>query len=185
MLIAIAPRKQPKHTISVPPPTLEEVESLWVISFDGSARTKRRGGAYSAIVWKLPELKIVNAADEYAIDMTLNDVNYCGLLLCFDLLADQARGSIIICVDFSLVIRQMRGEIDCEAPGLQLLRYKAMEKLRSWSIHEFLHMKRDWNQSADRLSSNALQQETGRMTLSERECQNLRSLNRLDELMTP
>ena len=50
MLIAIAPRKQPKHTISMPPPTVEEGESLLVVSFDGSARTKRKGGEYSAIV---------------------------------------------------------------------------------------------------------------------------------------
>ena len=34
MLIAIAPRKQPKHTISMPPPTVEEGKSLLVVSFD-------------------------------------------------------------------------------------------------------------------------------------------------------
>ena len=28
MLIAVAPRKQPKHTISIPPPTVEEGESI-------------------------------------------------------------------------------------------------------------------------------------------------------------
>ena len=79
----------------------------------------------------------------------------------------------------------MRGEIDCKSPELQLLRYKAMEKLRSWPIHEFFHMKRDWNQSAVRLASNALQQENGTMNLSEQDRQNLRSLNRLNELLTP
>ena len=55
MLIAIAPRKQPKHTISMPPPTVEEGESLRVVIFNGSVRPKRKGGAYSAILWKLPE----------------------------------------------------------------------------------------------------------------------------------
>ena len=50
MLIAIAPQKQPKHTISMPLPTVEEGESLWVVRFDGSALTKRKGEAYSAIV---------------------------------------------------------------------------------------------------------------------------------------
>ena len=44
MLIEIAPKKQPKHTISMQPPTVEECESLLVASFDGSARTKRKGG---------------------------------------------------------------------------------------------------------------------------------------------
>ena len=154
MLIAIAPRKQPKHTIRMPTSTVEKGESLLVVNFDGFARTKRKGGACSAIVWKLPEWKIVNVAAEYATDLTVNEAKYRGLRLGFDLLADQARGRIIICGDSSLVIRQMRGEIDCKAPGLQLLRHKAMEKLRSWPIQEFLHMKRDWNQSADRLARN-------------------------------
>ena len=129
MLIAIAPQKQPKHTISMPPPTVEKGESLRVVHFDGSAQTKRKGGAYSAIIWKLPEWKIVTAAAEYATDLTVNEAEYRGLLLGFDLLDDQTRGRIIICGDSNLVIRQMRGEIDCKAPGVQLLRHKAMLKI--------------------------------------------------------
>ena len=54
MLIAIAPRKQPRQTISMPPPTVEEEEYLWLAIFDGSARVKRKCGACSAIVWRLP-----------------------------------------------------------------------------------------------------------------------------------
>ena len=137
----------------MPPPTVEKGESLWVVSFDESARTKRKGGAYSAIVWKLPEWEIVTAAAEYAADLTVNEAEYRGLLLGFDLLADQTRGHIIICGNSNLVIRQMHGEFDCKAPGLQLLRHKAMEKLRSWPLHEFLHLKRDWNHRVDRLAS--------------------------------
>ena len=130
---------------------MESGESLLVASFDGSARVKRKGRAFSAIIWKLPEWTIVSAASDFAIDPTVNEAYYHGLLLSFDLLdrlADQTRGRVIICGDSNLVIRQMRGEIDCttaEAPGLQLLRHKAMEKLLSWPNHEFLHMKRDWN----------------------------------------
>ena len=55
MLIAIAPQKQPNLTISMPPPTVENGESLWVVSFNILARTKRKGGAYSAILWRLPK----------------------------------------------------------------------------------------------------------------------------------
>ena len=90
MLIATAPQKQPKHTISMPP-TVEEGESLWVVSFDGSARTNLKGRAYSAKIWKLSECKIVTAAAEYAINVAVNEAVYRGLLLGFDLLADQQR----------------------------------------------------------------------------------------------
>ena len=141
VLMAIAPRKQPRQTISMPPPTVGVNETLLVASFDGSARVKRKGGAYSGIIWKLSEWTIVAAASEHSPDLTVNEAEYRGLLLSFDLLADQARGRMIICGDSNLVIRQMRGKNDCKAPGLQLLRHKAMEKLRSWPSHEFLHMK--------------------------------------------
>ena len=51
----------------------------------------------------------MKVAAEYETDLTVNEAEYRGLLLGIDLLADQARGSIVICGDSSLVIRQMRG----------------------------------------------------------------------------
>ncbi|KAE9046107.1 hypothetical protein PR003_g1779 [Phytophthora rubi] len=48
--IAIAPRKEPRRKIQAPIPTVYPGERLWVVSFDGSARVKRGGGAYSAIL---------------------------------------------------------------------------------------------------------------------------------------
>ena len=75
------------------PPTVEEGESLWVVSFDDSTRSKRECRSYSAIIWKLPEWNIGTAAAEYATDLIVNEAEYGGLLLGFDLLADQKRGA--------------------------------------------------------------------------------------------
>ena len=79
MLIAIAPKRQPRLTISISPPTVEEIENFLVISFDGAARVKRKSGAYSAIVWKLSEWTFVEAASENAMDLTVYAAEYCGL----------------------------------------------------------------------------------------------------------
>ena len=128
---------------------------------------------------------IVAAESRYALDLTVNEAEYNGLLLCFELLANMDRGRVILCGDSNLVIRQMRGEIDCKAPGLQLLRHKALEKLRSWPSHEFLHMKQECNQSADRLASISLQNEKGRAVVAEEDRRDLITLNRLDELLKP
>ncbi|GMF30958.1 unnamed protein product [Phytophthora fragariaefolia] len=155
-LTAIAPVKEPRQTIVLPPPTVEEDERLLVASFDGAARTKRSSGAYSAIIWRLPEWTIISAASGYSPDLTVNEAEYRGLLLGFDLLATMDRGRIVICGDSNLAIRQMRGDIACKAPGLQLLRRKALDQFSSWSNHDFLHMKCEWNQSADKLASEAL-----------------------------
>ena len=89
MLIAIAPRKQPLQTISMPPPTVEVEENIWVASFNGSARVKRECGSYRSIVWRLPGRKVVATASELVPDLAFNEEEYRGLL--------QIRGRVIIC----------------------------------------------------------------------------------------
>ena len=48
-----------------------------------------------------------------------------------------------------------------------------------------LHMKRIWNQSADRLGIKAFQQEQGSIALFDQDRQDLCSLNQLDEISIP
>ena len=94
-------------------------ENHVVASFDDRARVKRKGGAYSAIIWKLPEWTIVAATFEFTSYRTMNEAEYRGLLLSFDSLADQTRRRVIICGDSNSVTCQMQDEIDCKAPRLQ------------------------------------------------------------------
>ena len=54
VLIAIAPRKLPRQAIYTPPQTVETGANLLVLSFDGSARVKRKGGTFRAIVGEIP-----------------------------------------------------------------------------------------------------------------------------------
>ena len=51
----------------------------------------------------------MTAAAEYVTDLTVNEDEYRGLLLDFDLLADQTWGYIIVCGNSDLAIKQMRG----------------------------------------------------------------------------
>ena len=115
MLIAIEPRKQPRQTISIPLPTVRRGGVLLVDSFDGSSRIKKKGGAYSAEKWKSPEWTILSAASRFDTGLTVNEAEYHGFLLSCELLVKQTRGRLVICGDSNLVIRQMRGEIDCKA----------------------------------------------------------------------
>ncbi|KAE8875717.1 hypothetical protein PF003_g40167 [Phytophthora fragariae] len=182
-LIAIAPRKEPRRKIQAPIPTVYPGESMWVVSFDGSARVKRGGAAYSAILWKLPEWTVVRARSEYADGLTVNEAEYRGLLLCMDLLEGEAQQRLVICSDSNLVIRQVRGEIDCKAPGLTLLRQKALDRLLAWPDHELLHVKRDWNGSTDSLAGAALQRQAGVEVEEDSDFENLVTLNRLEEIL--
>ncbi|OWZ12186.1 reverse transcriptase [Phytophthora megakarya] len=126
VLISITPKKEPRHMIQAPIPTIRRDEDLYAVSFDGSARVKRGGGAYSAILWKLPEWRV----DLDTQILTVNEAEYHGLLLCLKLLEDLDPRHLVICGDSNLVIRQVRGEIDCKAPGLTLLHQRALDRLR-------------------------------------------------------
>ncbi|KAE9292362.1 hypothetical protein PR003_g24777, partial [Phytophthora rubi] len=177
------PRQVSRRSVDTPVPTVEQAEALLVASFDGSARVKRGGGAFSAILWRLPEWAVVKAASGWKADMTDNEEEYSGLLLCFDLLEDQDRTRLVICGDSNLVMRQMKGEIDCKAPALTLLRQKALRQLGTWLVHDLLHVKRAWNASADSLASAALQREAG-VIVQGQDCDDLVMLNRLSEILT-
>ncbi|OWY98204.1 reverse transcriptase [Phytophthora megakarya] len=72
----IAPRKRIPRTTTIPVLKIGTAERLHVVSFDGSARVKREGGAFSAIVWELPNWDVVRAASVYAEDLTVNEAEY-------------------------------------------------------------------------------------------------------------
>ncbi|POM58529.1 LOW QUALITY PROTEIN: Reverse transcriptase [Phytophthora palmivora] len=146
-LIQISPNKEPRRKIQTPIPVIQADEELYVVSFDGSARVKRGGGACSAILWKLPEWTVIQARSAYAEDLTVNETEYHGLLLCPDLLSTVDRKRVVFCGDSNLVIRQVR--------------QRALDRLRDWPDHELVHVKRDWNGSADSLASAALQRQGG------------------------
>ncbi|POM78104.1 Reverse transcriptase [Phytophthora palmivora] len=110
----ISPKKEPRRKIQTPIPVIRADEELYVVSFDGSARVKRGGGAYSAILWKLPEWTVIQARSAYAEDLTVNEAEYHGLLLCLDLLSTVDCKRVVLCGDSNLVIRQVRGEIECK-----------------------------------------------------------------------
>ncbi|OWZ09803.1 LOW QUALITY PROTEIN: reverse transcriptase [Phytophthora megakarya] len=139
-LISIAPKKKLRCKIQAPIPTVRSDGDLYVASFDGFARVKR-------------------ARSGYAEGLTVNEAKYYGLLVCLDLLEGTDPLRLVICGDSNLVICQVRGEINWKAPGLTLLRQKASDRLRIRPDHELVHVKRDRNESADSLASDALQRQ--------------------------
>ncbi|OWZ02971.1 reverse transcriptase [Phytophthora megakarya] len=137
-LTAIAPRKESKHRIQTPIPTVDREGELWVVSFDGSDRVKRGGGTFSSIVPSLPGRRVVSARSGYIENFTVNETEYNGLLLELVMLGDLDRKRLVICGDSNLVIQQVRGEIDRKAPGLTLLKRKVLDRLSQWSDHEIV-----------------------------------------------
>ena len=77
---------------------------------------------------------------------------------------------------------QLGDQTDAGRYGLQSTRAAIVTtqgnaKILAVPKHEFLHRKREWNQSANRLASTSLQQETGTSITSESDMQDLVSLD--------
>ncbi|KAJ8535390.1 hypothetical protein ON010_g13348 [Phytophthora cinnamomi] len=104
----------------IPVPVVMHDEELHVMSFDGSAKGKREGDAFSAVVWQLPGWEV-----------------------------------------------------------------RARNALQAWPHHELFHVRRDWNASADILAGQALQRQGGRTSHGPDEIQDLKTLNRLGEVIRP
>ncbi|OWZ11305.1 LOW QUALITY PROTEIN: reverse transcriptase [Phytophthora megakarya] len=158
-LISVAPKKEPRRKIQAPLPTIRRGEDVYAASFDGAARVKRGGGAYSATLWKLPEWSVLQARSGYAKGLTVNGEDDHGLMLWLALLEDVDPQRLVI------------------EPG------DPTNRLRTWPDHELLHVKRDWNGSSDSLASAALQRQCGIEVESEKKIQDLVTLNRLDEIL--
>ncbi|OWZ07070.1 reverse transcriptase, partial [Phytophthora megakarya] len=120
--------------------------------------TPRKRPAFSAVVWKLPNWDVVRAASGYVEGLTVYEAEYRGMLLGISLLDALDVARLIICGGSNLEIRQMRGEMDC---------------------------KRDWNASADMLAGQALQRQEDNDVYNARELEDLRTLNRLGEVVRP
>ncbi|OWZ18046.1 LOW QUALITY PROTEIN: reverse transcriptase [Phytophthora megakarya] len=174
----IAPRTRPSKTATISVLKIGPTESPYVISFDGSARVKREGGAFSAVAWQLLNWDVVKAASGYAEGLTVSEVDYRGMLLGLSLLEYLDVARLIICDDLNLVM-------DCKCPGLKQLRQQAWNALRERPEHEFLHVRRDWNASTDMLAGQTFQRQGGKNVHSVEGIEDLKTLNRLREVLQP
>ncbi|POM69281.1 Hypothetical protein PHPALM_14449 [Phytophthora palmivora] len=135
-LIPAKGRVKPLPVISVE--MLEEDFKGYVMSFDGAAKT-----------WYSPRKLQVSLLE----DVTVNNAEYHkGLIL------ESERGisEIVIVGDSRIVIQQAQGLINCNQPNLQqrVAEYAVLkEKFKSIQL---VHVKRDYNQAADYLTSKTL-----------------------------
>jgi ribonuclease HI len=183
MLEAVQPRKRSgEERFRLPVPTLAPGASAWVVSFDGSAKPKRAGASCGAVLWSVPTWDIAAAETFYFEDGTVNEAEYKGAMAAMDLAIQRGIKDVIICGDSRIVIQQLRGDIECRTPGLQVLRAEALLKLSQFSSAHLLHVARDFNGAADLITGKALQRGAGG-EVDAAEHDGMKLLNRLQEVL--
>ncbi|KAJ0391583.1 hypothetical protein ATCC90586_010483 [Pythium insidiosum] len=64
--------------IRAPIPTLKAGDESWVVSFDGSAKSRRQGGSCGVVLWKTTDWTVVDARSWAFPDATVNEAEYRG-----------------------------------------------------------------------------------------------------------
>ena len=92
-----------------------------------------------------------------SIGITTNNVaEYNGLLAALRWAAEHGIRSLTVRADSELMIKQMRGEYRVKNPGLRPLYEEAQSLARRLARVTFEHVRREFNQEADRLANEAM-----------------------------
>ncbi|POM58450.1 Hypothetical protein PHPALM_36900 [Phytophthora palmivora] len=124
-----------------------------VLSFDGAAKTSTRIGSCGCVLWQLPEWKVLDARGYILDGVTVNDAEYFGLL----------RG---------LAMARDRGIQDLVAVGDSRMS-KRFNSVR------LVHVKREFNQAADYLTSKTLALGTSWVVEEDAEREHLEVVSRI------
>ena len=155
----------------------------YVLSFDGAAKLKGdRVGSASFVLWKLPGWKVVHAQGLHLAGVTVNEAEYQGLLSGLQYCLDQtepAISDVVVVGDSRIAIQQCQGLIGCNQPNLQLLLMKFEELKNKFSSVRLVHVKREFNATADYMSTKALRAGEDVVCDTDLEIQQLRALNLL------
>ncbi|OWZ03115.1 reverse transcriptase [Phytophthora megakarya] len=143
----------------MPPVSLEMLEAAYqgyVLSLDGAAKVSTRRGSCGCILWKLPGWQVVKAEGHILEGVTVNDAEYHGLILGLKLAMKYDVKELVVVGDSRIVVQQAQGLINRNQPNLQR-RLAEYEDLRKDFVSvKWIHVKREFNQAADYLTSKTL-----------------------------
>ena len=171
-------------TLVSPFPQIPREYDGYVATFDGAVRTKAPiAGAYSAILWKLPNWDIVYAASFYEPDLTVNDSEYSGMNAVLNIALEHTVRDLILCGNSRIALHQLTGALRCHKPNLAIRLNQAQTSMEKFNVVRSAHVARKYNASADYIATEALRLRKGRVVTDEETLTNLKQLNTLHELL--
>ena len=124
------------------------------VYFDGASRGNPGPAAIGWVI--VTSDGIVDEGGERIGKATNNEAEYHALIRGVTAAQDYGFDSVIVQGDSELIVKQIRGEYDVNAPGLKDLRVTALERLTTFDTWELNHVPRSVNERADSLAADAL-----------------------------
>ncbi|KAE9313831.1 hypothetical protein PR003_g19398 [Phytophthora rubi] len=153
----------------------------YVLSFDGAAKTSTRQGSCGCIIWELPGWNILAAHGFILEDVTVNDAEYYGLLKGLTLASEREIQDLVVVGDSRIVIQQVQGLINCNQPNLQRRLSEVGMLKEKFTSMRLVHVKREYNQAADYLTSKTLALGTSWQTEDPEELKHLVQVSKIHE----
>lgn len=126
-----------------------------IINTDGGARGNP-GPAGIGVVIKDDTGTLVYSYGGHIGDATNNIAEYRALIKALQEAGHLGATEVVIRMDSELIVKQMRGEYKIKEPTLRLLAQEALQLLKHFNSHSFAHVRREYNQEADALVNQAL-----------------------------
>ncbi|KAL4134291.1 hypothetical protein PRIC2_004600 [Phytophthora ramorum] len=155
-----------------------------VLSFDGAAKTSTRQGSCGCILWKVPGWTVLEAHGYILKDVTVNDAEYYGLLKGMAMASEQHVEDLFVVGDSRIVIQQVQGLINCNQPHLQKHLAEANVLKAKFRTVRLAHLKREYNQAADYLTSKTLLLGESWEVQDEHELRHLEVVSKIPEKVT-
>ncbi|OWZ02021.1 LOW QUALITY PROTEIN: reverse transcriptase [Phytophthora megakarya] len=124
-----------------------------VLSFDGAAKHSTKKGSCGCVLWQLPGWKVLKAKGFLLENVTVNDAEYHGLLKGLEMAIEKVAGFV---GDSRIVIQQVQGLINCNQPHPQKHLAKVEVLKKEFGSLRLVHLKREYNQAADYLTTKTL-----------------------------
>lgn len=122
---------------------------------DGAARGNPGPAGAGAYICT-PDGKAVAEIAEYLGETTNNVAEYKGLLYGLEKLIELGAQDVEIRADSELMVRQLNGQYKVKHPNLIPLYREALDLLRKIPSFKIMHIRREQNAEADRLSNEAI-----------------------------
>ncbi len=126
-----------------------------MVNVDGGSRGNPGPAAVAAVVQR-PDGQVLEEHGERIGDATNNVAEYRALLLGIERAAALSAGELELVSDSELVVRQVKGEYKVKDAALRKLHVQVAAALKSFASWSIRHVRREENESADRLVNEVL-----------------------------
>lgn len=125
---------------------------------DGASRGNPGRAALGVVIIYQPTKQEHHFSKFLGTKLTNNYAEYSAVIFCLERLIDAQIKSFELRADSELLIRQINGEYQVSAKNIIPLYQKVKELLKEFKEYKFVHVRRMYNKTADRLANQALDQ---------------------------